>query len=226
MDYLAAVWSAMTWRRVLITQALGQTAAILTTLEWGYYGDFMHHRSLHFVCMSAYVLCLLPVALGAEEAIRRGARTRLVYPALLLVNPVLGCCVALVTLQLYLAWFHIPLLKGPDSWGFVEGGIHMSVYTSFGLLIFMNQRTTDRMLEAVRGAELKRVELDRQLIESRLATAEAQIDPRLLLVVLADVKHGFERSEPDAERKLDDLIHTLRKALARTAAVNTESQDA
>jgi hypothetical protein len=208
MDYLAAVWSAMTWRRVLITQALGQTAAILTTLEWGYYGDFMHHRSLHFVCMSAYVLCLLPVALGAEEAIRRGARTRLVYPALLLVNPVLGCCVALVTLQLYLAWFHIPPL------------------TSFGLLIFMNQRTTDRMLEAVRRAELKRVELDRQLIESRLATAEAQIDPRLLLVVLADVKHGFERSEPDAERKLDDLIHTLRKALARTAAVNTESQDA
>jgi hypothetical protein len=87
----------------------------------------------------------------------------------------------------------------------------------------MNGRAADRMLEGVRSAELQRVKLDQQLMQSRLATAEALIDPQMLFGELAKIKHGFEDSQPDADRKLSDLIQTLRAALARTAAV-TETQ--
>jgi hypothetical protein len=188
------------------------------TFEWGYFGEAIGHTSLHFVSAGVYVWVLLPVVLGADEAIRRGARPRYVYPIVLLTNPVIGCAVAGLMLWLYCWWFSIPWPQ--PRLGFTEAGMHMGVYCSLGLLVFMNRRTTDRMLESVRGAELRRVQLDRQLLESRLATAEAQIDPKMLLGELAQVKRGFESGAPQAEDRLDALIQTLRAALSRTAAVN------
>jgi sensor histidine kinase YesM len=89
----------------------------------------------------------------------------------------------------------------------------------------MNGRAAERMLEGVRSAELRRVKLDRQLVESRLATAEAQIDPQMLFGALAQIKHGLEESQPEAEKQLNDLIQTLRSALARTSAATIETQE-
>jgi sensor histidine kinase YesM len=101
----------------------------------------------------------------------------------------------------------------------------MSIYGTLGFLVFMNQRTSDRMLEGVRHAELKRVQLDQHLVESRLATAEAQIDPATLFNALGEIKRGLSNREADTEKKLNDLIQTLRNALARTAAVSTERHE-
>jgi len=67
--------------------------------------------------------------------------------------------------------------------------------------------------------------LDQQLVESRLATAEAQIDPKMLFGALAQIKQGLEESPLDAEKKLNDLIQTLRAALVRTRAVTTEGNE-
>ena len=58
----------------------------------------------------------------------------------------------------------------------------------------------------------------RQIVDSRLAAAEAQIDPAMLFRALGEIKGGFERSEPEVEEKLNRLIQTLRAALARTVA--------
>jgi hypothetical protein len=228
MDFLYAVWSALTWRRVLIAEALGLTTAFLITIEYGHFGDYIKHTSLHYVSMGVYVLCLVPLAFSADEAIRRHVRPQVVYPALLLINLVLSCAVAFLMLRVYCLWFGISITSNaPDvRWGFIDVGIHMSVCCSLGLLAFMNQRTADRMLEAVRGAELRRVQLDQHLLESRLAATEAQMDPKTLLVALAEVKRGFQTLSPEADRKLDEIIHTLRTALVRTAAVNTEVSDA
>jgi hypothetical protein len=69
---------------------------------------------------------------------------------------------------------------------------------------------------------LRRVQLEGQLIESRLATAEAQVDPQMLFSALAEIRDGFSRSSPDADAKLDDLVQQLRNALTRTRAVDGE----
>jgi sensor histidine kinase YesM len=84
------------------------------------------------------------------------------------------------------------------------------------MLVYLNRRLAQRMLEGVRGAELRRVQLERQLVESRLATAEAQIDPQMLFSALADIRLGLERASPDADAKLDGLVQRLRLALAGT----------
>jgi glycine cleavage system regulatory protein len=92
------------------------------------------------------------------------------------------------------------------------------------MVIFMNRRTTERMLERVQNAELKSVQLEGQLIESRLAMAEAQVDPQMLFSALAEIRDGFSRSLPDADAKLDRLVQHLRTALARTVAVGDGSE--
>ena len=219
--YLHAAWDSYTWRRVLFTQSLGFFVAYLTSLDWGYYGEYIHHVSIHYVTMSVYVFLLLPVAFCADEAVARGARPIVTSVVLLVVvNQLLAAAAAGATQWIYVTIYAIPWPS--HTWGFTEASGHFSVPCSLGLLIFMNGRAAERMLEGVRGAELRRVQLDQQLVESRLATAEAQIDPKMLFGALAQIKRGFEDSRPNAEKDLNDLIQTLRTALARTRDVTME----
>jgi hypothetical protein len=219
--YLRAAWNSYTWRRVCLTQALALVVAFLTSLDWGFYGESIHHLSIHYVTMSVYVLLLVPVAFCADEALARGARPIVVYAILLVVvNQLLAAAVAGTLQWIYVTIYAIPWPA--KTWGFTEASGHFSVPCSLGLLIFLNGRMAKRMLEGVRGAELRRVQLDQQLVESRLATAEAQIDPQMLFSALAQIKQGLKDSQPDAERKLNDLIQKLRDALARTRAVTPE----
>lgn len=222
--YLRAARNSYTWRRVLCTQALAFLVAFLMSRDWGYYGEYIHHVSIHYVTMSVYVLLLLPVAFCADEAVARGARPIVTNVILLVVvNQILAATVAAALQWIYVKIYAIPW--PPKTWGFTEASGHFSVPCSLGLLIFMNGRAAERMLEGVRGAELRRVQLDRQLVESRLATAEAQIDPKMLFGALAQIKRGLEDSRPNAEKDLDNLIQTLRTALARTRDVTTQRDE-
>jgi hypothetical protein len=212
-----------TWRVLLASQALGVVFAFLLSLGGGFFGTSMGHPSLHFVCISVYLLCMVPITLAGDSAIGRGARPWFVYSLLLLINPVVSCTAAFLTFDAYPWFFHLDVPATRHiKWYFVDAGIHFSVGCGLCMLAFMNRRTADRMLEEVRSADLRRVELDRQLVESRLATAEAQMDPAMLLSVLAQVRQGLLRGEPDAESRLYELIMTLRSALRRTAVASAE----
>jgi len=223
--YLRAASNSYTWRRVLFTQALALLIGYLMAMDWGYYGEYIHHTSIHFVTMSVYVLLLLPVAYCFDEALAQGARPTLTYAFLLLVvNPVLAFAVAGGMQFTYLLIYAQPW--PPKRWGFTIASIHFSVPCSLGLLVFLNGRAAERMLEGIRGAELRRVQLDQQLVDSRLATAEAQMDPQMLFRTLAHIKQGLQDSHPDAEKDLDELIQKLRTALARTRAIPAEEHEA
>ena len=183
--YLCAAWASFTWRRVLFTQVLAQIVAVFIGLDdFGYFGESIGHTSLHFATMSAYALVLLPVAFCAEEAVTRGARPIVVYSILLVfINPLIAVAIAGAMQWLYCVLIAVPWPA--QRWGFTDAGSHFSVPCSLALLVYMNGRAADRMLEGVRGAELRRVQLDQQLVQSRLATAEAQIDPQMLFGALA-----------------------------------------
>jgi sensor histidine kinase YesM len=105
---------------------------------------------------------------------------------------------------------------------FISTAEDIAVICAFGMVIYMNRRTAERMLERVQAAELKRVQLEGQLIESRLAMAEAQVDPQMLFSALAEIRDGFSRSLPNADAKLDELVQHLRSALARTVAIDSD----
>jgi hypothetical protein len=221
MNSLRAVWTGITWRRVGLVLAMGQVVA----LPWSLYDDFFDEAfgraHLEFATTGVYSLLLLPMALYADEALRRGARPRYVYAAVLLINSILACMVAGLAQNLYCSWYAVPL---PGlRWGFIIEGMGFSVYGALGLLAFFYRRAAERIVENLRGAELRRIELERQLVESRLATAEAQVDPKMLFGALAQVKRSLEDGAPEAEGRLDELIQTLRAALTRAAATMKET---
>jgi hypothetical protein len=218
MSYLRTTWARITWRRVLFTQAMGQGAALLMNIDYGLMNQSFIRISLNFVSMACYVFSLLVLALVSDETIGRGARPLYVTFSVIPINFLVAIIVSAMTLWFYHSAFGPADLQ--NHWAFLIRGAHMGVYGTLGLLVYMNGRSADRILEGLRGAELRRVQLDRQLVESRLATQEAQIDPNMLFGALAQIKQGLAESSPQAEQKLNELIQTLRAALARTQAAN------
>jgi hypothetical protein len=222
-DCLRATWTALTWRKMLLMQALGQLAILIESTESHLFGTWIGHTSLHYASMVLNVLLTLPVALFADVAIERGAKARYAYPmAIMMTLPLAGIA------SVSMLWVYVLILGLPHvshwSHAVIETSFHMYIYGAFAMLVYMNQRTADRILENFRRATLRRVRLENQLVDSRLATAEAQIDPAMLFGALGDIKQAFERSAPEAEVELNTLIQSLRTALARTVAVHeTES---
>jgi hypothetical protein len=211
------------WRRIVFTQAIMALSVFVKSFEGKPLGSWMGHPSLAYVASSLCALLLLAVTLYADSIVTRGASARLVYPVSVICAFPLALIVTWALEQLYFAVFSVPAATvEANRWKFIGYAEDIALICAFGMVIFMNRRTAERMLERVQSAELQRLQLEGQLIESRLATAEAQVDPQMLFSTLAEIRDGFNRSLTDADAKLDRLVQHLRTALARTVAVGEE----
>src|ERR1700683_769553 len=215
------MWRGMTWRRILLTQAIVSLAVLVESFEGPLLGAWMGHPSLQYAAISVSALFVLAMTLYADELVNRGVWARLVYPITVFLAFPLAFVVTGMTEEIYFAVLRLPrAVAEAHRWEFISTAENIAVICAFGMVIYMNRRTAERMLERVQAAELKRVQLERQLIDSRLAMSEAQVDPEMLLRALAEIRDGFNRSSPDADAKLDELVQQLRSALARSAAVD------
>jgi hypothetical protein len=218
---LRTTWQAASWRNPLILLAAGQIAIYMDSREEHPLGYWMGHPSAGYVAMALLVLLIIPIALLSDEAVDRGASARFAYAIAAISTLPVALLTTTATQHAYLSIFGLPPGTADQFWvTSIAAGVHFSIYGAFGMLVFINQRTADRMLENFRKGELRRVELERQLVNSRLATAEAQIDPTMLFDRLAEVKLGFQRGEDHAEARLNELIQSLRAALARTVSAH------
>jgi len=219
MSYVRAVLSTLTWQKVLVTQAAGQLDVLIRAIEQGRWGTWMGHPELHNVATGVTALLLLLLALVVDESMVRGVPPRRAHPMAILMTFVVACAASALAFWCFQVVFHLP---GPENdmqrYGFVGNGIDTGATGAFVMLVYLNRRTVERMLEVVRRAELRRVQLERQLIESRLAATEAQIDPQMLFSMLADVRDELETAAPDADTKLGELVQMLRHALGVTVA--------
>jgi hypothetical protein len=208
----------LTWRRVLIAEALGVLLNVLRYLDgWG--------PTQHIVARSCFTtvapLLLVVAALLAAEAVRRGAAPLRTYAAALIAA---ACASAALLFLLRLALGIHPLPGDASSaalreWVWIGSDIEtVLLLGGIGFLAFYNHRSVERILQNVRAVELKRVRLENELIESRLATAQAQVDPRTLFESLARIRNLFAGSSPDADRALEELIQALRTRRVATGA--------
>ena len=208
---------SLTWRRVAITQCIVAVAVLLESFEYDLLGTGLGHPSLHYVAMSVTAFTLLVVTLYTDSLVDRGANPRLVYPLTVAFAIPAAFAVTGLAQAAYFAVLGVPqAVIDAHRWGFLSTAEDIALICAFGMVIYMNRRTAERMLEGLQAAELKRLQLEEQLVESRLATAEAQVDPGQLLAALATIRDGFSRSAPDAHARLDELVQQLRNALART----------
>lgn len=219
------VWRGVTWRTLLSVQAV---ALALALFQWS--GDGAASRAavpatwilVHFTLWALSALFIVPATLRADEAVKRGARPLWAYlrgaaTALLsaLSITVLAACVALGYGR---AWFHPQHLPpGALSAAYVKTVMEMCFTGGLALLCRVNHHLARQILVYIHDVEDRRTTLERRLTESRLAIAEVQMDPAELLHALAAIRRDLERSAPGADRKLDELILKLRRAITRTA---------
>jgi sensor histidine kinase YesM len=217
------MWRGMTWRRIALTQSVAALAVLVVSFKNSLLGAWMGHPSLNYAAMSVSAFSILAMMLYADELVNRGAWVRLVYPLTILLVFPLTFLITGMTEEVYYAVLRIPQAAAEaHRWVFISRAEEIAVICVFGMVIFMNRRAAERMLERVQAAELKRVQLEGQLIESRLATAQAQVDPEMLFSALEEIRDGFNCSRPDADAKLDELVQHLRSALARSAAIDCD----
>ena len=213
MSLIRAVWANITWQKILVIQGLACAVGVMRWFESQHY-----HLPNYLLVGSGFnmvigALLLLPAGLCADELVSRGAGPRVAYSLALLIASA-ATAVAQWYARLWFGPAGMPtsLMAQQVAIAFVD----IVSFGGIGMLAYANRRTADRILESMRRAELKRVRLEQQLIESRLATTQAQIDPRMLFSTLGEIRDDMQRAAPGADGKLDTLIHRLRTALAKT----------
>ena len=207
---MRAVWRTVTWKGLLAVQAVGLAFAVLWHLRHGVQLP-PHDLPAHIVSNSVAVMFVMLAALAAEEALRRRVRFWCAYPVALL-----AASGATTIVQWCLQnW---PVVAFPDGARpltvAVSVGLSVLALGGLGMLAFSNRQSAERMLQGVRAVELERVGVERRLIESRLAAAQAQIDPERVFRHLAEIRDLYAGVRCGADERLEALIQELRASVA------------
>lgn len=175
-----------------------------------------HDLLAHIVSNVVGVSLVMLAALAADEALCRRVRRWCAYPIALL-----AASAAAAIVQWWLQrWPAVAFAEGSEPL-MVAVAIGLNVFNVGGLvmLAYVNRQSADRMLQGVRATELEHVRVERRLIESRLAAAQAQIDPEAVFQQLAEVRTLYARARPGADEKLETLIQGLRLRVAQGVEV-------
>ena len=102
--------------------------------------------------------------------------------------------------------------------------ISMGLGIGFGCVVFaailLRERHANDQARLSR-AEAERHQLEKNMLEARLAVMQAQVEPHFLFNTLANVQHLVETDPPAASRVLESLIRYLRAALPQMREVAT-----
>ena len=222
--FVRAVGASATWQKLLSVEAL---ALLLGWIEW------LEHRpgspasapagvtdaGLFLASVTSYSFAVMVIflsALCAEQLVERGARAKLTYFGMLTITSI-AVAAALPSVR---GWFGPQYLPAAHDWqhGALRA-VDVGIYGGYAMWIYLNRRSCNRMLDAVRSTERHRAQLERQLIESRIASTQARIDPGVLFATLENIREDFRAGTPGAEQDLEALIQRLRAALGRADGV-------
>jgi hypothetical protein len=228
--FVPAVARSITWRRVLTAWMLGFATLLVRSSQSIGSADLPSTMlASGLVITNLGALLVLLAALSADEAIRRGIR-----PWLAVAVPLVMASVGTALGQWYIrGWFHfysginrpgVPIDVQRTMMIYVAGDTLM--FGGYAMLAFLNRRNAQRILEGIRGAELRRVQLEQQLTESRLAMTRAQIDPSALFESLGEIRGLYASAAPQADRKMDELIQRLQHSVTENVVAGKSRMSA
>ena len=96
--------------------------------------------------------------------------------------------------------------------------VTMGLGIGFGcmvLWVYIFRERESRHAAQLANAEAMRHQLEKNVLEARLALMQAQVEPHFLFNTLANVQHLVETDPPAASQLLESLIQYLRAALPR-----------
>jgi hypothetical protein len=218
MGFLGAVVRSVTWQRVLAAWLLGFALYLVRNFQNAGPTTPSNFTVSGLIITNLGALLVLLAALSADQAIRREARPWRAYLVCLLAASILTAVG-----QWYIrGWFHLytavnqpglPAAVQRTQMIFVACDVFM--FGGFAMLAFLNRQSAQRILEGVRAAELRRLQLEQQLTDSSMAITLAHIDPGTLFESLGELRDLYARSAPQADLKMDELILRLQDAVTK-----------
>ena len=212
VEFLRAAVSRFTWRGFWSLQALGATFNLLRFLQTMGSPHPPNLLLVNTVITSVTPLIGMLAVYCADEAVQRGRSVWRAYALALTVT-----CLYFVAFQDILRHVFALPFEGPsknvvvNEWLWIgDDFIYVLGVGGVAMLAYYNRRSVERMVEGLRVAELRRGRLERELVTSRLATAQAEVDPASLFASLAGIRSLYGNKSIEADRALEQLIEELR----------------
>jgi hypothetical protein len=211
LPFLRGLAASLTWKKFLLAEAVGLAVNLTRYLEQPALAAVPHSEIGRTIVTAFGAAGALLAVLCADEAVRYGVRkTPAYWMALLTASAATGAVRWYTNLWLGLTPSGDPAthtLVQLTQMGFTA--LDVMLYGGSAALVYLNRRAAAQALEGVRAAELRRVQIERRVIESRLATVRARVDPRTLLKALAKIQEGYRTASADVDGRLDLLILQL-----------------
>ena len=202
MKSYAYLFEGLTVQRVLVVTAV--CAAATASVVWLFLNTY-RDLLVSALCVGYTSMVLFTVAGNIRQA--RVSREVMQVGAIV-IGSFLGTVVA-------------GLVKGRDVFQMFSERlfgvlITMGLGIGFGCVavaMFILREKHARDQARFHRAESERHQLEKNLLEAKLALMQAQIEPHFLFNTLANVQHLVETNPPEASRMLESLIQYLRAAL-------------
>jgi hypothetical protein len=207
--FVPSVLGAVSWRAVLVTQSLGLLFALIPWLV------HLGHSPRGYLLFqltqqSASALFAMLAALAGDEAVRRGWQVWRAFVVALL-------CASLAAAVAQLGFDAGLRVADPVA------SLQRFLVTFFGvgiqwgtvLMVYLNRQSGRRILAGVRAGELARLQAERRLIASRLASAETEVEPQAVRHRLERLRDLYAAGSAQADCELERLITELRDSAAR-----------
>jgi hypothetical protein len=212
VSFVHAVLSSLRWRTLAAMLALSFSMPVLALVL-----DGVPIPAGRAMTLALSAIASLLIVLGADEAVKRGARLRHVNILATLSLLFGNLLIADIALQYFAVEFTKLPVPPTMRWiAIIPFAMDQSLWGVLALFVYLNRHIAERMLQGVHDAESRRVRQETELVEFRLAATRAQVDPKLLFVDLAEIRDKLKIDAADADERLDALILRLRSALACT----------
>ena len=212
-------------QHVAIALALALAWGLANAVGW-WLSDGTRHLPTtiaHFVCEASLTMLLLVVTVAVAHSAARGNPAAIApYAVAAITAAIAGELIFTVAAPL------LGLATCSCSMDRLEPAVRRANMLPDSLLIcgfvtagFRYRQRTSQRLARIRARELERAQITRRMVESRLQTMQACIEPQFLFDTLGDVEK-LHRSEPrTAVRLIDELIVYLRAALPHLRESNS-----
>ena len=222
-SFVAAAWRTVTWRHVALTSLLCLTASAIEvgaiTMGFNTSKRPWSPTLNSLLSMEMNGLAVMLTVMVADRASPPSHRRWWPYIVAVVVGIAVGTTLFWVVSQ---RLFSIPsalqlagVPEGFDTIAFRHASSRL-VICGLATYVYVSRRFALQRLAALRVVQIDRAAAERRLLESRLATMQARVEPQFLVDTLSQVERLYDIDAQAADRVLKELTAYLRAAIPRT----------
>lgn len=228
---VAAAWRAMTPRRIVYMSVFCLAwSLVVIVMSTSFLARFALQPSLNAILsMQFNGFAVLFTVLIADQVSPPACRRHWPYVVAVIAGVLLGTLLVSLLTQRVLGLSVGYRASGPDEQFrafFFRHATHAFVIFGLATCVYVSHRWAAHRVGVLRAVQLDHAEAEKRLLDSHLASMQAQLEPGVLRQALDGVERMYETNARAADVMLRDLTVYLRAAIPRVRdPVSTVAQE-